>query len=162
MKTVIVYHSRFGHTRRLAEAMAEQLAPKGTARAIATDQVTPADLHGADLVVMGSPTHRMRLPEEVRPLFDALPRKCLRGAAVAAFDTSYRMNRFLARFTAAKTLDRKLRKLGGKRIVPPETFFVAGREGPLEDGEIERARAWAERLVAAAAHALKEEKRGGK
>ena len=98
MKTVIVYHSRFGHTRRLAEAMAEQLAPKGTARAIATDQVTPADLHGADLVVMGSPTHRMRLPEEVRPLFDALPRKCLRGAAVAAFDTSYRMNRFLARF----------------------------------------------------------------
>ena len=96
--------------------MAEQLAPEGTACALATEQVRPADLQGADLVVMGSPTHRMRLPEEVRPLFEALPRKRLAGAAVAAFDTSYRMNRFLARFTAAKTLDRRLRKLGGKRM----------------------------------------------
>jgi flavodoxin len=138
--------------------MAEQLAPEGTARAMATKQVTPADLQGADLVVMGSPTHRMRLPEEVRPLFEALPRKCLRGAAVAAFDTSYHMSRFLARFTAAKTLDGKLRRLGGKRIAPAETFFMAGREGPLEEGEIERARAWAERL-AAAVGALKEGQR---
>jgi len=41
-----------------------------------------------------------------------------------------------------------LRKLGGKRIAAPETFFMAGREGPLEEGEIERARAWARMLVA--------------
>jgi flavodoxin len=149
MKTVIVYYSRFGHTRRLAEAMAEQLAPAGSARALAIDQVAAADLQGADLVMMGAPTHRMRLPEEVRPFFETLPRKCLRGAAVAAFDTSYRMSRFLARFSAAKTLDAKLRKLGGKRVAPPETFFMAGREGPLEDGEIERARAWAGALAAA-------------
>ena len=129
--------------------MAEQLSAHGVAQAIATERVAAADLQGADLVVMGSPTHRMRLPEEVRPFFDGLPRRCLRGAAVAAFDTFYRMNRFLARFTAAKTLDRRLRKLGGKQIVPPETFFVAGREGPLEDGEIERTRAWAGTLAAA-------------
>jgi hypothetical protein len=90
---------------------------------------------------MGSPTHRMRLPEEVRPFFDALPRRCLRRAAVAAFDTSYHMNGFLARFTAAKTLDGKLHKLGRKRIAALETFFMAGREGPLEEDEIERPRA---------------------
>jgi flavodoxin len=150
MKTVIVYYTVFGHTRGLAEAMAEQLAPEGMARAIATDQVTAADLQDADLVVMGAPTHRMRLPEEVRPLFEALPRRCLRGAAVAAFDTSYRMNRFLASMTAAKTLDRRLRKFGGKRVAPPETFFMVAREGPLEGGELERAQAWAATLVAAA------------
>ena len=161
MKTALSTISKFGHTRWLAEAMAEQLAPEGTARALATEQVTPADLQGADLVVMGSPTHRMRLPEEVRPLFAALPRKCLAGAAVAAFDTSYRMNRFLARFTAAKTLDRKLRKLGGKRMASPETFFMAVREGPLEEGEIERGRAWAGKL-AAAVRALKEGQRHGR
>ena len=161
MKTVIVYYSKFGHTRQLAEAMAEQLDPEGTARAIAATEAGAIDLQGADLVVMGTPTHRMRLPEAVQPLFDTLPYECLRGAAVAAFDTSYQMSHFLARFTAAKALDRKLCKLGGKRVAPPETFFMAGREGPLEDGEIERARAWAERL-AAAAHALKEGQHGGK
>jgi flavodoxin I len=161
MKTVIVYYSKFGHTRQLAEAMAQQLAPGGTARAIAAAEAGAIDLQDADLVVMGSPTHRMRLPEVVQPLFDALPRKSLRGIAVAAFDTSYRMNGFLARFTAARKLDGKLRRLGGKRISPPETFFVTAREGPLEEGEIERARAWAERLAVAAA-ALKDGQRRDK
>lgn len=56
------------------------------------------------------------------------------------------MNAILARFTAAKKLDRKMRKLGGKRLVPPETFFVAEREGPLEEGEVERAQAWAAQI----------------
>ena len=66
------------------------------------------------------------------------------------------MNRFLASMTAAKPLDRRLRGLGEKRVAPPETFFMAGREGPLEDGE--RARAWAGTL-AAAARAQKENQR---
>jgi hypothetical protein len=67
---------------------------------------------------------------------------------IAAFDTSYKMSAFLARFTAAKRIDRKLRKLGGKRLVPPETFHVhEHHEGPLFDGEIERAKDWAESML---------------
>ena len=62
---------------------------------------------------------------------------------MAAYDTSYKMSPFLARFTAAKKLSRKLRKLGGKQLVPPETFHVVAREGPLYDGEVDRARVWA-------------------
>jgi hypothetical protein len=68
---------------------------------------------------------------------------------IAAFDTSYKMSAFLARFTAAKRIDSKLRKLGGRRLAPPETFHVhEHHEGPLFDGEIERARRWAESLLA--------------
>jgi hypothetical protein len=63
--------------------------------------------------------------------------------------------------TAAKPLDRRLRGLGGKRVAPPETFFMAGRERPLEDGEIERARAWAGTL-ATVARAQKENQRHDK
>jgi hypothetical protein len=97
---------------------------------------------------MGTPTHKMTLPEAVRPVFEELPLRSLRGAAVAAFDTSYEMSAILARFTAAKKIDGKLRKLGGKRLVPPETFLVhRHHEGPLHDGELERARAWAETIL---------------
>ena len=53
----------------------------------------------------------------------------------------------LARFTAARRLAHKLRKLGGKRVVRPETFHVVEREGPLYDGEIERAGAWAASIL---------------
>ena len=147
MKAVVIHYSVFGHTRQIAEAVGERLAAEAEVRVIGIDQLRPADLAGASLVVMGCPTHRMRLPEAVKPLFESLPRHLLRGAHVAAFDTSYRMSAFLARFTAAKTLEGKLRKLGGKRIVPPETFFIAAREGPLEDDEVARAQAWADAIL---------------
>lgn len=96
---------------------------------------------------MGSPTHRMNLPEAVRPILEALPKHILRGAPIAAFDTSYKMSAWLTRFTAARKLAQKLRKLGGRRVVPPETFHVVEKEGPLYDGEIERATAWAESIL---------------
>jgi hypothetical protein len=56
------------------------------------------------------------------------------------------MSAFLSHFTASKRLARKLKKLGGKSIIKPETFYVMEREGPLYDGELERAREWA-RLI---------------
>jgi flavodoxin len=143
MKALVVYYSKFGNTQRAAEAIAEGLQPAGPARSLNADQLRAEDLAGIELVVMGTPTHKMNLPDAVRPVLDSLPRRILRGVAVAAFDTSYEMSAFLARFTAAKKLNRKLRKLGGKRLVPPETFHVAGREGPLCDGELERAMQWA-------------------
>ncbi len=147
MKSLIVYFSKFGNTKRIAEAIAETLGTAGQVQVISLDQLTVSDLEGVDLVVMGSPTHRMNLPEAVRPVLETLPRRILRGTPVAAFDTSYKMSPLLARFTAARRLARKLRKLGGKRVVRPETFHVVGREGPPYDGEIERAGAWAASIL---------------
>jgi flavodoxin len=155
MNALVVYFSQFGNTRMLAESMAEAMAatiePPGAVRVAGTGQLGAGDLAGADLVVMGVPTHRMNLPEVVRPVLDAWPRQVLKGKAVAAFDTSYRMNGLLSRFTAARRLDRQLRQLGGRRVMAPETFIVAGREGPLEAGEVERARQWAQSILACVA-----------
>jgi flavodoxin len=144
MNTLVVFHSQFGNTEQVAEAITRVFQEAGAARTLKADGLTAAELQGIDLVVMGTPTHKMNLPQAVRPAFEALPKRTLRGVPIAAFDTSYKMSAFLARFTAAKRIDRKLRKLGGKRLVPPETFHVHERhEGPLFDGEIERAEAWA-------------------
>jgi flavodoxin len=143
MKSLVVYFSQFGHTQKIAEAIAEALGSEGPVGVISTNQLNASDLKGVDLVVMGSPTHRMNLPEAVRPVLESLPRRILGGRPVAAFDTSYKMSRWLAPFTAARKLASRLRKLGGKGVVPPETFHVEGREGPLYEGEIERARVWA-------------------
>jgi flavodoxin len=149
MNALVVYHSQFGNTRQVAEAVAGALQGTGAARMLNAEQLAAADLQDIDLVVMGTPTHKMNLPQAVRPVLEALPRRILRGVPVAAFDTSYRLSAFLARFTAAKRVDRTLRRLGGKRIVPPETFHVHHHhEGPLYDGEVERAANWAETILA--------------
>ena len=149
MNALVVYHSQFGNTQQIAEAIVEVFQRAGMARVVSADRLTVADLQDVDLMVMGTPTHKMNLPQAVRPVFEGLPRRILRGVSVAAFDTSYKMSAFLARFTAAKRIDRKLRKLGGKRLVPPETFYVnEHHEGPLYDGESERAKTWAETILA--------------
>ncbi|MEJ2601580.1 MAG: flavodoxin domain-containing protein [Anaerolineales bacterium] len=147
MNALVVCFSKFGNTKQVAQAIGAVLSAAGPARVIGTDQLGETDFEGVDLVVMGSPTHRMNLPEAVRPVLKALPRRVLRGAAIAAFDTSYKMSPWLAPFTAAPRLDRKLRRLGGRRVVPAKTFHVTGREGPLYDGELERARAWAQSIL---------------
>jgi flavodoxin len=148
MNALVVYHSQFGNTREVADAIVDVLRDAGVARACSADRLTAADLQDVDLMVMGTPTHKMNLPEAVRPVLKDLPRGILGGVSIAAFDTSYEMSALLARFTAARRIDRKLRKLGGRRLVRPETFHVEHHhEGPLCDGEIERAKYWAESIV---------------
>jgi flavodoxin len=143
MNTLVIYFSKFGNTQRLAEAIAKRFDNTGNVRTISSDDLTVNDLTDADLVVMGSPTHNMNLPKSVKPVFEQLPKRILRGTPVAAFDTSYKMSWILNHFTASKRLAKKLRRLGGRLLLPPEIFHVTEREGPLFEGEIERAQAWA-------------------
>jgi flavodoxin len=149
MNSLVVYYSKFGNTQRVAAAVADALGSEGIVRVISADRLTASELEDADLVVMGSPTHKMNLPEVVRSVLEALPERILRGASVAAFDTAYKMSGLLGRFTAAPKLARRLRKLGGRQLVPPETFYVVEREGPLYEGEIERAKRWGDAVLAA-------------
>lgn len=142
MKTLVVYFSKFGNTHKIAETIASSISSNGDARMIEFNSLSEKDLEGLDLLVMGSPTHKMNLPEAVKPELDRLPKRILSGTRVAVFDTSYKMSWWLNQFTAAKRLSKKLRKLGGKLVIPPETFHVTEREGPLYEGELERAQAW--------------------
>lgn len=152
MNALVVYFSKFGNTRDVAEQIGRRLGQAGDVRVMSADQLTPGDLAGVDLMVMGCPTYKMRLPEALEPILESLPRKALHGAPVAAFDTSYRMSAFLSMFTASKRLAGWLRKLGGRPIVPPETFHVMARQGPLYEGEIAHADAWAGQILERVAH----------
>lgn len=143
MNALVVYFSKFGNTQKLAEVIAEGLTGIGDVRTVSSDELTVKDMKDADLLVMGSPTHNMNLPKSVKPVFENLPKRILGGTPVAAFDTSYKMSWLLNQFTASKRLVKKLRKLGGRPILPPEIFHVKEREGPLFEGELERAQAWA-------------------
>jgi flavodoxin I len=51
---------------------------------------------------------------------------------------------------AAPKIAKSLIAKGGRQVAPPEGFIVLDKEGPLRDGELERAAAWARDVVAAA------------
>ena len=67
------------------------------------------------------------------------------GLVVACFDTRFHKPRWLTG-SAARFMAKRLSKMGFLLLGPSESFFVKGKEGPLEDGELERAEIWAFKL----------------
>lgn len=153
MRALIVYFSRFGNTRRLAEAMAETMKQAGEARVIGIDRLAASDFDGVDLVVLGSPTHAFSVPQEVRTALDALPLAILGGKSIAAFDTTVKLWP-LRHLRASPKLLAHLTRLGGNPIARPQTFYVntknpqkTGEIDLLLAGEFERAKEWAAKLL---------------
>ncbi len=48
---------------------------------------------------------------------------------------------------AANSIAKSLVKKGGQLAAPPEGFLVTGEQGPLKDGELDRASAWGRKFL---------------
>ena len=153
MKVVVVYFSKYGNTKKIAEAITAELSQKTEVLALSMDTCSQNDLKAADLVIFGSPTHYQAAPKAVRNYLKMLPRSTLKGKSVASFDTSLRMWKPIMLLTAAHGIMSRLRKLGGKKLVKPETYIVRNTETPsegemdlLEEGEIAYSQSWAQTI----------------
>jgi flavodoxin len=145
MNTLVVYDSQYGNTEQIAQAIAQTLGVYGFARALRVEQAKPADLDGVHLLIFGSPTQGWHATGTMRSFLAALPPDYLERAAVACFDTRFGKPRWLTG-SAAHNIAKLIKRTGGSLLVPPESFFVEESEGPLADGEIERAKSWAHTL----------------
>jgi menaquinone-dependent protoporphyrinogen IX oxidase len=160
MNAIVVYESIYGNTRAIAEAIAEGLggAPLMTPAELSAEAAHP------DLLVVGGPTHihgmatdRSRLVAlqaagakapsgpVLRDWLAKLPKAP--GARAAAFDTRLNKAEWLTG-AASLRIARRL-KHHGYKVVDTASFLVAESEGPLLDGELERARRWGAGLMAA-------------
>lgn len=128
--------------------MADELAYYGTVRLLRVPEGGAFERGEADVLIVGGPTQRHGTSLALRAFLESMPRRTLRGLAAAAFDTRYHMAEWKSG-SAAQRIASRLKKAGALLVVPPESFFVAEREGPLEQGELERAVQWAEQIYAA-------------
>lgn len=183
MEVAIVYESLFGNTRAIAEAIADGIReadPAGQVTLVRVADTKAGQISRARLLVVGGPTHmrgmtssstrrqglvneqqaaRHRgrdLPPEagaggpgIRDWFAALP-KAPPGAYAAAFDT--RADLTLAG-GAARKIRHQLRRRGYALVAKPAGFFIEGTEGPLRQGEREKAKAWGASLIGELTHA---------
>ncbi|MBM3943905.1 MAG: flavodoxin family protein [SAR202 cluster bacterium] len=148
MKAVIVYDSQFGNTEAVAKAIASGMGPAVEARAVKVDAAGPADVKGAALLVAGSPVQAWRATPKMVEFLKKLEGEDLAGVKAAAFDTRI-PGRIGGLFgTASKKLSGHLQKLGYELVDGPQGFHVTGTEGPLADGELQRATAWGRSLAA--------------
>ena len=146
MNTLVLYDSQYGDTQRIARAIADKLAEFGEARALRLDPRQPLQLQGVDLFILGCPTQGWRPTPAIQSFLEETSSEELRGLVGACFDTRFRLPRFMTG-SASKVMAGKLREKGVSLHVPPESFFVKGTEGPLREGELERASMWARQIV---------------
>jgi flavodoxin I len=149
MKALIVYDSVYGNTEKIARAMAEAITPSGEVKVLRASEASPSELASIDLLVVGSPTHAGRPVQAVQDFLKKVPELSLKGINVAAFDTRISKKIVGVFGYAAGRIADSLKKKGGSLVVPPEGFLVAGGQGPLKEGELERAAAWAKGLLEA-------------
>ena len=146
MKALIVYDSVYGNTENIAKAIAEAITPSGETNVLRAGEANPSDLEALDLLIVGSPTHAGRPTAPVQDLLSKLTQQSLKGIKVAAFDTRISKKIVGVFGYAAGRIANNLKKKGGVLIASPEGFFVTGGQGPLKEGELERATAWAKGL----------------
>lgn len=170
MKAVVAYESMYGNTRQIAEAIAAGLGPLGEVEVSSVNRDDGTAAEGGDLVVVGGPTH-------VHGLATSMSRKAAAQAAeeegdvtlepgaadgpglrawlsersgdgrpAAAFDTRLDRSPMLTG-AAARGIAKRLRRRGFDVIADPESFLVEDSEGPLAEGETERAQAWGASLA---------------
>jgi flavodoxin len=146
MKMLIIYDSHFGNTQHIAATIAAIMDLRGIVQLVPIVEADPARLAEVDLLVIGCPTQLHHLTPAVRDFLKQIPRRSLCGLRAAAFDTRYHRSSFITG-SGAQEIARKLQKAGATLIVPAESFFVTGREGPLEEGEIKRVQQWTQMLL---------------
>jgi len=147
MNTLVVYDSVFGNTEKVAQAIAQALGGK----AVKVD-AAPKDIGDTELLIVASPTRAFTATPALKAWVKRLPKGSLAGVKTAAFDTRMSLeevdNKFLTFMAgifgyAAEPLSKTLAKKGGTAAAAPVGYIVGGNEGPLRDGEMDRAIEWA-------------------
>lgn len=169
MRTVIIYESIYGNTRRVAEALGDVARAHGEALLVPAAEADGASLDGADLVLVGGPTHAHGMSSrstrragtadasreagtdrEDHPAGADLPGPGLRDwfrtvgridRPAAAFDTRM-VGPELLTGRASLGISRRLRHCGCTEVAAPRSFLVT-RDNHLVEGECARAREWA-------------------
>lgn len=161
MRAIIVYESLWGNTERIARAVAQGIGHDVSVTVVSAE-AAPHDLSDMDLVIVGGPTHAfsMSRPATRRGALEnngapSIPSRGIREwlaelnpvdrpIPAATFDTRVDSPRLPG--SAAKAARHELRSLGFDVTEKARTFRVHGYEGPLLDGELERATLWASEL----------------
>ena len=146
---LIAYDSVYGNTKQIAESLIEAVDSEHETKLLHAGEASFADLENVDLVIIGSPTHGGTFTDQIKTFIANLPAKSLEGVKAAAFDTGFErdvqtnfMKKVIDVFGYASPKIAKKLENKGAEVIGAKTFLVLDTEGPLKEGEIDRAKTW--------------------
>ena len=153
MKGIVVYDTSYGNTRRIAETIAETLKESGVeADLFYVKKVKKSSAKDYDFLVLGSPTRYGTMSFTVKRFLGKVKSEEWANRPFATFDTENPENIEQARiqnkeWSAAEKIAVKLREKQMNQLLPVLKAVVFGWKGPLQEGEVERAKEYARELA---------------
>lgn len=156
MKALVMYDSYFGNTEDIAIAIGNALRGVLDVEVRRVTELDPKHVKGIDFLVIGSPTRAFHATKNTKNFLKGIAKKEYTHMKVIAFDTRISMedvdskilNRMVKTFGyAAEPMGMMMEKRGAKLLVNPIGFYVIDTEGPLKEGEKERAALWAKEAI---------------
>lgn len=155
MKVIIIYDTVFNNTKKVAESMASELETNNEVVLTQVNNASKHNLNEFDMIILGSPTRAFNPTKPISSYINSIKVEDITGKSVLLFDTrisahdvnSKVFNVFEKRFGyATDTMTKKLTKKDAD-ILDTKGFFVSGNEGPMNDGEFEKAQEWVSSFV---------------
>ena len=155
MKSIVIYDSVYGNTEKIAQAIGKVLQSKGASRVVSIKETTVEDLKGIEMLLVGSPTQAFNMLPAVDLVEESAEGQpvrhqggCLRHAHGCQESQQQIPDLHGILLGLCRREDRQgAGQQGRQPDRKPEGFFVDGREGPMTEGELERAETWAKKLI---------------
>jgi flavodoxin len=157
MKALILFRSHFGNTRQVAEALAKELAGLGINSVVRDLRPRLPRLGEFDAALIGAPTRLARVTWKAKSVLKRLSKKGWGRKPVAVFDTygpvpktpeELEKGRKWLFPGAAGILQERAKTLGLNVYDKTLRCEVSDMKGPLKEGELEKAAAFARDFAA--------------
>jgi len=143
-KVIVAYSTVYGNTKTIAEAICDTIKErKLEAECKNVKDLKPEELINFDVILLGSPTHRVNVSDDMREFLDKLKKVKLKGKSGAAFDTRYTN----VKEGAIGVIEKSMRELGINIILPGQPIIVKEARGPIAEGELSKCKDFGKSII---------------
>ena len=153
MKSIVIYDTSYGNTKKIAETIAETLKESGLeADLFHIKEVKKLTAKDYDFLALGSPTKFGTMSFAMKSFLGQVKSEEWMNKFFIAFDTENPENIEKARaenkeWSAGEKIADKLKEKKMNQVLPVLKATVLGWKGPLVEGEIERTKVYTKELA---------------
>jgi flavorubredoxin len=146
-KVVVVYESKYGNTKLVAETIIESMREVSGIETVLSElkEVDLNQVREFDAILVGSPNHIGRATRSIKKFIDKLGNLNLEGKLAAVFDT-YIGKDFEK---AVKKMEKQIsEKVPGLKLAAPGlSIRVKGMKGPIAEGELPKCKEFGTKIA---------------
>jgi len=138
-KAIVLYDTKYGNTKSVAEAVSEGIRGAGVECVVMKiEEIHTLELANFDLIVFGCPNHNQAPSLTMQKYIDRVAAVPISGKSVAAFDTYTGLNKGIALKKLEAHIKDKLR--GVFLVAPGFSARVKSRTGPVAEEDLPKAK----------------------